>query len=117
MKNTKKVFIVGESMIKNINGTGISRLNTVKMRPHPGATTVDLCDCINVLCSNQKPHVDKNLRKAIKKRSQLKNKENRTKLQDDIAKYKKQRNLEVLRFKTSLFRSHRDTKKFKILLE
>ena len=31
------------------------------------------------LCGNQKPHVDKNIRKAIMKRSQLKNKANRTK--------------------------------------
>ena len=46
MKNTKKVFIVGDSMIKNITGTGISRSNTVKMRPYPGATTVDICDYI-----------------------------------------------------------------------
>ena len=46
MKNTKKVFIIGGLMIKNITGTGISRTNTVKMRPHPGATTVDICDYI-----------------------------------------------------------------------
>ena len=44
--NTKKVFIVGDSIIKNITGTGISRTNTVKMRPHPGATTADICDYI-----------------------------------------------------------------------
>ena len=31
-KNTKKVFIVGDSIIKNITGTGISRTNTVKMK-------------------------------------------------------------------------------------
>ena len=48
-----------------------------------------------VLRGNQKPHVDKNLRKAITKRSKLKNKAIRTKLQEDIAKYKKQRNLVV----------------------
>ena len=48
-----------------------------------------------VLRGNQKPHVDKNLRKAIMKLSKLKNKANRTKLQNDIAKYKKQRNLVV----------------------
>ena len=48
-----------------------------------------------VLRVNQKPHVYRNLRKAIMKRSKLKNKANRTKLQDDIAKYKKQRNLVV----------------------
>ena len=45
-KNTKKVSIVGYSVIKNINGTGISRTNTVKMKPHPGATTADICDYI-----------------------------------------------------------------------
>ena len=45
-RKVKKVFIVGDSMIKNITGTGISRSNTVKMRPHPGATTVDICDYI-----------------------------------------------------------------------
>ena len=44
VKNTKKVFIVGDSMIKNITGTGISRSNTDKMRPHPEATTVDIGD-------------------------------------------------------------------------
>ena len=45
-KNTKKVFIVGGSIIKNITGTGISRTNTVKMRPHPEATTADIYDYI-----------------------------------------------------------------------
>ena len=44
MKNTNKVFIVGDSMI--ITGTKISRANTVKMRAHPSATTVDICDYI-----------------------------------------------------------------------
>ena len=48
------------------------------------------------LRGNQKPQVDKNLRKAImKQRSQLKNKANRTKKLEDITKYKKQRNLVV----------------------
>ena len=47
------------------------------------------------LRGNQKPHVDKNLRKAIMKRSQLKNKANRTKKLGHITKYKKQRNLVV----------------------
>ena len=62
-----------------------------------------ICNCFRahaprktkVLCDNKKPHVDKNLRKSIMKCSKLKNKANRTKLQDDIAKYKKQRNLVV----------------------
>ena len=37
-ENKKKIFIVGDSMIKNFTGTGISRDHTVKIRPHPGAT-------------------------------------------------------------------------------
>ena len=45
-KDQKKVFIIGDSMIKNITGTGISRENIIKMRPHPGATTIDICDYI-----------------------------------------------------------------------
>ena len=47
------------------------------------------------LRGNQKPHVDKNLSKAIMKRLQLKNKANKTKQLDDMTKYKKQRNLLV----------------------
>ena len=42
----KKIFIVDDSMIKNITGTGISRDHTVKIRPHPGATDIDMCDYI-----------------------------------------------------------------------
>ena len=48
-----------------------------------------------VLCGNHKPHVDKNLCKAIMKGSALKRKASRTKQQEDITKYKKQRNLVV----------------------
>ena len=50
---------------------------------------------IKFLRGNQKPHVDKNLHKAIMKRSQLKDKANRTKNLENITKYKKQRNLVV----------------------
>ena len=42
----KKIFIVDDSMIKNITGTGISRDHTVKIRPHSGATDIDMCDYI-----------------------------------------------------------------------
>ena len=42
----KKIFIVGDSRIKNITGTGISRDHTVKIRPHPRATNIDMCDYI-----------------------------------------------------------------------
>ena len=48
-----------------------------------------------VLRGNHKPHVDQNLRKAIMKRSTLKQKASRTKQQEDITKYKKQQNLVV----------------------
>ena len=57
-----------------------------------------------VLRVHHKPHVNKNLRNAIMKRSELKNKANRTKLQEDIAKYKKQRNLVVKLNRDSKFR-------------
>ena len=33
-------------MIKNITGTGISRDLAIKIRPHPGATSIDMCDYI-----------------------------------------------------------------------
>ena len=46
LRNTNNVFIVGDSMVKNITGTGISRTNTVKMRNHLGATAVNTCDYI-----------------------------------------------------------------------
>ena len=45
-KIRKKVFIVGDSMTKNLTDTGISRENVIKMRPHRGATTIDICNYI-----------------------------------------------------------------------
>ena len=50
-KNSKKeekknIFVVGDSMLKSITGSGISMDHTVKIRPHPGATTVDMIDYI-----------------------------------------------------------------------
>ena len=50
---------------------------------------------IAVLLKSQKPHVDKNFRKAIMKRSELKSKANRTKRPKDISDCKNQRNLVV----------------------
>ena len=47
------------------------------------------------LRGNNKQHLTKDLRKAIMKRSNLKNIANKTKNPDDIACYKKQRNLVV----------------------
>ena len=55
-KDQKKVFIIGDSMIKNITDTGISRENIRKIRPHPGATTIDIYDYIKPEL-RQKPDV------------------------------------------------------------
>ena len=46
---------------------------------------------IKTFRGNQKPHINKTLRKAITKRSQLKNKANQTRNATDVSKYKKQR--------------------------
>ena len=48
-----------------------------------------------ILRGNQKPYIDKNLRKAIMKRSELKPRANRTERPKDISDYKKQQNLVV----------------------
>ena len=48
-----------------------------------------------ILRRNEKPHVDKNLRKAIIKRFGLKSKASTTKRSKDISDYKKQQNLVV----------------------
>ena len=42
----KNICIVGNSILKNITGSGLSKDHTVKIRPHPGATTVDMIDYI-----------------------------------------------------------------------
>ena len=44
-KRTKEnIYIVGDSMLKNITGSGLSKGHIVKIRPHPGAPTVDMID-------------------------------------------------------------------------
>ena len=50
---------------------------------------------IKTFRGNQKPHINKTIRKAIMKRSQLKNKANKTRNATDILNYKKQRNYVV----------------------
>ena len=47
---------------------------------------------INTIRGNQKSHIVKTLRKAIKKRSQITNKANKTRNATDVSNYKKQRN-------------------------
>ena len=48
-----------------------------------------------ILRANNKPHMSKTLRKAIMTRSRLRNIANKTKLPEDMANYRKQRNLVV----------------------
>ena len=43
----KKIFIVSDSLFKNFTETGISREHNVKIRPQPGATSVDMCEYIS----------------------------------------------------------------------
>ena len=40
-------------MIENITGTGISRDHTVKIKPHPGATGIDMFDYIKLKLRHQ----------------------------------------------------------------
>ena len=67
-----------------------------------------------IFAGNQKPHINKILRNAIMKRSQLKNKS-----VDDLIKYKKQRNLVVKltkNCKKEFFDNLEPKKQFKIVL-
>ena len=38
----KNIVVIGDSIIKNVNGRDVSRGDSVKIRPHPGASTEDL---------------------------------------------------------------------------
>ena len=42
----KNICIVADTILKNMTGSGLSKDSTVKIRPHPGATTVDMIDYI-----------------------------------------------------------------------
>ena len=53
-KVKKNIVFIGDSIIKNVNGRDVSRGDSVKIRPHPGASTEDLIYCI-------KPVIRKNL--------------------------------------------------------
>ena len=52
-KVKKNIVVIGNSIIKNVNGRDVSRGDSVKIRPHPGASTEDLIDHI-------KPAIRKN---------------------------------------------------------
>ena len=67
-----------------------------------------------VFPGNHKPYINKTLRKAIMKRSQLKNKADKTKDPKDISKYKKQWNY-VVKLNNQSKQEHFD--RFKALLE
>ena len=45
-KVKKNIVVIGDSIIKNVNGRDVSRGDSVKIRPHPGASTEDLFDHI-----------------------------------------------------------------------
>ena len=75
---------------------------------------------IKTFRGSQKPHINKKIRKAIIKRSQLKNKANKTRSATDILNYKKQRNYVVKlnnQFKKDHFDRLNPEKKFKTILE
>ena len=38
----KKMVVIGDSIIKNVNGRDVSSGDSVKIRPHPGASMEDL---------------------------------------------------------------------------
>ena len=42
----KEVFIIGDSLIKYVNGREVSRNDSVNMRSHPGATIDDFTDYV-----------------------------------------------------------------------
>ena len=42
----KEVFIIGDSMIKYVNGRGVSRNDSLKVRSYLGATTDDFIDYV-----------------------------------------------------------------------
>ena len=42
----REVFIIGDSMIKYVNGRAVSRNDSVKRRSHPGATTDEFIDYV-----------------------------------------------------------------------
>ena len=53
----KRVIIVGDSILNGINEKGLTKKNhTVKVRPHPGATTEDLVDHIKPV-ARRKPNM------------------------------------------------------------
>ena len=45
-KVEKNIVVIGDSIMKNVNGRDLSRVNSVKIRPHPGASTEDPIDHI-----------------------------------------------------------------------
>ena len=56
-QSSKRVIIVGDSILNGINEKGLSRNgNIVKVRPHPGVTSEDLIDHIKPV-SRRKPDI------------------------------------------------------------
>ena len=56
-KNSRRhIFMIGDSMVKDINGPGISKNDQVQVKTHPGATTDDIIDYIKTTI-RQKPDI------------------------------------------------------------
>ena len=56
-KNSRRhIFKIGDSMVKHINGPGISKNDQVQVKTHPGATTDDIIDYIKPSI-RQKPDI------------------------------------------------------------
>ena len=48
-KVKKNIVVIGDSITKNVNGRYVSRGDSVKVRPHPGASTEDLLTTLSQL--------------------------------------------------------------------
>ena len=49
----KEIAIIGDSIIKHVNGPEVSRVKLVKTRSKPSATTEDLIDYIKLTACNK----------------------------------------------------------------
>ena len=51
------VYILGDSMIKPVNGRNVSDYMNAKVRSHPGATTEDLTDYVKPIARKKNKNV------------------------------------------------------------
>ena len=55
-KSRRRTFIIGDSMMKHITGSVISKNDQVQVKTHPGATTDDTIDYVKPTI-RQKPDI------------------------------------------------------------